>query len=124
MKPPGRGYLMECRSSGYPVLEAPWCSCREPERVPSRVTRLGCNWRPSYPGYKTLTVAPEPFIMRVVGAVRSTGSRIGTHMLLRVPSQDRVMTMVRRGMTEVVTCDRSPGSTTRVEMYIYYKRVQ
>jgi hypothetical protein len=28
---------------------------------------------PQYPGYKTLTVAPRPFIEQVAGAVRSTG---------------------------------------------------
>jgi hypothetical protein len=34
---------------GYPVLEAPERDCREPERVLSRVTRLGRNRRPSVP---------------------------------------------------------------------------
>jgi hypothetical protein len=39
---------------------------------------------PRYPGYRTPTVAPEPFVKRVGGAVRSTGGRIGIHMLLQV----------------------------------------
>jgi hypothetical protein len=41
---------------------------------------------PQYPMYKNLIVAPEPFIERVTGAVRSMGGRIGMHMLLWVPS--------------------------------------
>jgi hypothetical protein len=35
--------------------------------------------------YETSIVAPEPSIEQVAGAVHSTGGRIGTHMLLRVP---------------------------------------
>jgi hypothetical protein len=63
-----------------------------------------CHWRepvvfrfwivtgdPWYPGYKTLIVAPEPFVERVTGAVHSTGGRIGTHMVLWVPSWDSVI---------------------------------
>jgi hypothetical protein len=46
---------------------------------------------PRYLGYMTLTVAPEPSIKRVIGAVHPTGSRIGTHMSLRVPSRDSVV---------------------------------
>jgi hypothetical protein len=41
---------------------------------------------PRYPGYKTPIVAPDPFVEWVVRADRSTGGRVGTHMLLRVPS--------------------------------------
>jgi hypothetical protein len=41
-----------------------------------------------YPGYKSPTVAPEPFVEWVIGVVHSTGGIIGTHMLLRVPSRD------------------------------------
>jgi hypothetical protein len=41
---------------------------------------------PQYPRYKTLIVALEPFIEKVVGVVHSMGARIGTHMLLRVLS--------------------------------------
>jgi hypothetical protein len=37
---------------------------------------------PQYPGYKTLTVAPEPSIERVTRVVHSTRGRIGTHMIL------------------------------------------
>jgi hypothetical protein len=44
-----------------------------------------------YLGYKTLIVAPEPSVERVAGAVHSTGGRIGTHMLLCVPSRDSVV---------------------------------
>jgi hypothetical protein len=62
---------------------------------------------PRYSGYKTSTVAAEPFIERVTGVVRSTEGIIGTHMLLWVSSQDRVTTMVHHGTTEIVTCDRS-----------------
>jgi hypothetical protein len=46
---------------------------------------------PRYPGYKTPTVAPEPSIERVAEAVCSTGGRIGTHMVLWVPSRDSVV---------------------------------
>jgi hypothetical protein len=75
----------------------------------SRVGVRGCTVTgiPWYPGYKTLTVAPKPFVEQVAGDVRLTGGRIGTHILLWVPSQDRVATMGCRGMTVVVTCDRS-----------------
>jgi hypothetical protein len=62
---------------------------------------------PQYPGYKTSIVAPEPFAKRVPGANRSSGGRIGTHMLLWVPLQDRVATMGHRGTIGLVTCDRS-----------------
>jgi hypothetical protein len=47
---------------------------------------------PQYPGYLTLIVAPEPSVERVAGAGHSTVGRIGTHMLLRVPSGDLVAT--------------------------------
>jgi hypothetical protein len=51
-----------------------------------------CFWvitsDPRYPGYKTLTVAPEPFVERVVRAVRSMEGKIGTHMILWVPLRD------------------------------------
>jgi hypothetical protein len=60
-----------------------------------------------YHGYKTPIVAREPFIEWVVGVVRSLVGRIGTHMLLWVPSQDRVTTIGRRDTTGVVTCDQS-----------------
>jgi hypothetical protein len=46
---------------------------------------------PWYHGYRTPIVAPEPFVERVVGAIHSTGGRIGTHMLLRVPLRDSVV---------------------------------
>jgi hypothetical protein len=39
------------------------------------------------PWYKTPTVALEPTVERAVRAVHSTGGRIGTHLLLWVPSQ-------------------------------------
>jgi hypothetical protein len=48
---------------------------------------------PRYPRYKTPIVAPEPFVEWVLRAVRLMGGRVGSHMLLRVPSQDRVTTM-------------------------------
>jgi hypothetical protein len=60
---------------------------------------------PRYPRYKTPTVALEPFVERVAGGVRSVGGRIGTHMLLWVLSQDRVVTMGHRGTTGVMMCD-------------------
>jgi hypothetical protein len=53
-----------------------------------------------YLEYKTTIVAPEPFIERVLGAIRSMGGRICTHMLLQVPSQDHCT-------IGVMTCDRS-----------------
>jgi hypothetical protein len=62
---------------------------------------------PQYPRYKTSTIAFEPFVERMAGATRSMGGRIGTHMLLQVPSQDRLTTMGYRGTTGVVTCNRS-----------------
>jgi hypothetical protein len=46
---------------------------------------------PWNPGYKTPTVAPEPFIEWVVGAIHSTGDIIGTYMSLRVLLQDSVV---------------------------------
>jgi hypothetical protein len=46
---------------------------------------------PRYPGYKTLTVAPEPSVERAAKTILSTGGRIGTHMLLWVPSWDSVV---------------------------------
>jgi hypothetical protein len=46
---------------------------------------------PRYPGYKTSIVASEPLVERVVGVVHSMVSRIGTHMLLRVSSQDSMV---------------------------------
>jgi hypothetical protein len=54
-----------------------------------------------------MIVAPEPFVERVAGDVRSMGGRIGTHMLLWVSSQDRVVTMGHRDMIGVVMCDQS-----------------
>jgi hypothetical protein len=62
---------------------------------------------PRYPRYKTSIVAHEPFVERVVRAIRSMRGRAGTHMLLRVPSQDRVATMGRHDMTGVVMWDQS-----------------
>jgi hypothetical protein len=46
---------------------------------------------PRYPRYKTPTVAPEPSIERVTRAVHLTEGRIGTHMLLWVPSRESVV---------------------------------
>jgi hypothetical protein len=46
---------------------------------------------PRYLGYKTLIVTLEPSIERVAEAVHLTGGRIGTYMLLRVPSWDSVV---------------------------------
>jgi hypothetical protein len=46
---------------------------------------------PQYPGYKTSIVAPEPSVKWVARAVHSIGGRIGTHMLLCVPSWDSVV---------------------------------
>jgi hypothetical protein len=46
---------------------------------------------PWYMGYRTLIVAPEPSVDRVVGASLSMGGRIGTHMLLWVPPRDLVV---------------------------------
>jgi IS5 family transposase len=46
---------------------------------------------PWYLRYKTTTVAPEPSVERVVGAVYSIGGRICTHMSLRVPPRDLVV---------------------------------
>jgi hypothetical protein len=46
---------------------------------------------PRYLGYKTLIVAPEPSVERVVRAIHSMGGRIDTHMLLRVPPQYSVV---------------------------------
>jgi hypothetical protein len=44
-----------------------------------------------YLGYKNRTVAPEPSVEWVAGAVPSTGGRIGTHMLLWVSSWDSMV---------------------------------
>jgi hypothetical protein len=38
---------------------------------------------PRYPGYFTLIVAPEPFVMWAVENVLSTGGGIGAHILLQ-----------------------------------------
>jgi hypothetical protein len=46
---------------------------------------------PWYRGYWTPTVAPEPSIERVDEVGHSTVGRIGTHMLLCVPSRDSVV---------------------------------
>jgi hypothetical protein len=46
---------------------------------------------PWYPWYKTPIVAPEPSVNQVVGTIHSMGDRIGTHMLLWVPSWDLVV---------------------------------
>jgi hypothetical protein len=43
---------------------------------------LGCNRRHAVHGVFALTVAPEPFVERVVGAGQSTMGEIGTHMVL------------------------------------------
>jgi hypothetical protein len=44
-----------------------------------------------YPGYKTPTVASNPFIERVAGVIHSIGGRIDTHTLLQVPLQDSMV---------------------------------
>jgi hypothetical protein len=44
-----------------------------------------------YPGYKTLTVALEPSVEQVAGAVPSTGGIIVIHMLLWVPPWNSVV---------------------------------
>jgi hypothetical protein len=46
---------------------------------------------PWYPGYKTLTVAPEHFVEWADEVAYSIGGIIGTLMLLRVPSWDSVV---------------------------------
>jgi hypothetical protein len=43
---------------------------------------------PWYPGYKTLIVAPEPFVKQVIGVICLMRGRIGTHMILWVPPWD------------------------------------
>jgi hypothetical protein len=43
---------------------------------------------PRYLGYKTLTVAPEPSVKWVAGAIHSMGDRIGTYMILWIQSRD------------------------------------
>jgi hypothetical protein len=79
-------------------------------RVPNRVIRLGHNGVPWYPRHKTPIVAPEPFVERVARVVRSPKGEKGTHMLLRVLSNDRVATMGHRCITGVGT-------------YLHYKYV-
>jgi hypothetical protein len=54
--------------------------CHWRESILSRV--LGRNQCPQYPGYITVTIAPEPSVEVVVGASYSTVGRIGTHMVL------------------------------------------
>jgi hypothetical protein len=44
-----------------PVMEAPRCGSREPRRVPSRVTRLGHNRRPSVPWVQDPYSSPRAF---------------------------------------------------------------
>jgi hypothetical protein len=46
---------------------------------------------PWYPGYKTLTVAPEPTVEWVVENILLMGGKIGTHMLLRALPWDSAM---------------------------------
>jgi hypothetical protein len=48
---------------------------------------LSHNQRPAVPGVQDL----KPSVERVVGAVHSTGGRIGIHMSLWVPPQDSVV---------------------------------
>jgi hypothetical protein len=43
---------------------------------------------PWYPGYLTLTVAPEPSVEQVAGVGHSAVGRIGTHMLLQALPRD------------------------------------
>jgi hypothetical protein len=43
---------------------------------------------PRYLGYKTPTVAPEPFVERLAEAIPAMGGRICTHMILWVPPMD------------------------------------
>jgi hypothetical protein len=107
VKPPGRGYLMECYHPGTRYWKPLGTASGSLGVSQAGLRGWVVTGVPRYLGYKTPTVALEPFVVRVVGVVRLTGSRIGTHMLLWVPSQDRVTTMVLRGMTGVVTCDRS-----------------
>jgi hypothetical protein len=64
------------------ILEAPGSGCREPKRVPGWVMRLGRNRCPSVPWVQDPDSSPEPFIEQVVRVIRSTGGKIGTHMLL------------------------------------------
>jgi hypothetical protein len=90
-----------------PILEAPGVAPRSPGVSRDGLRGQAVTGVPQYPGYKTLTIAPEPFVEQVVRAIHSSGGRIGTHMLLRVQSQDRVTTMGHRGMTEVMMCDWS-----------------
>jgi hypothetical protein len=109
-KLPSHRYLMECWPSRYLRSRYRKPPGAAPERMGvSRAVFWG--WVVigvhRYSGYRTPTVAFEPFVEQAVKAVRSAEGRIGSHMLLRVPSQDRVMTMDRRGMTRVVMCDRS-----------------
>jgi hypothetical protein len=74
----------------YPVRDA-WF----PSRVPLEGIVVSRFWAvigdPWYPGYKTPTVAPEPSVEWVAGAVHSMGGRIGTHMLQWVPPRDSVV---------------------------------
>jgi hypothetical protein len=46
---------------------------------------------PWYPGYETLTVAPEHSVERVARAIQLIGDIIGTHMLLWVLPWDLVV---------------------------------
>jgi hypothetical protein len=123
---PGLGYSMECWPSGY-LWSQYWkplgAATESPDMSRARLRGWVVTDVPRYPGYKTPTVTLEPFVEQVAAAVRSTGGRIDTHMLLRVSSPDRVTTMGRRGMTGVVTCGPESRSTTRVGMYLHYKHV-
>jgi hypothetical protein len=46
---------------------------------------------PGYRGYRSPTVAPEPFVKPMAGVVHSMGGNIGTHMSLWVPLWDLVV---------------------------------
>jgi hypothetical protein len=78
--------MVESGPLGYPVPKAPGHGSCDPRHVLSRDSRLAIIGVPWYPMYKTLTVAPDPFIEWVVRAARSTGGRVGTHMLIQVLS--------------------------------------
>jgi hypothetical protein len=56
------------------VLEALRCNSREPERVPSRVSWLGCNRCPSVPWVEDPNSSPRAFC-RACGQSRSLDGR-------------------------------------------------
>jgi hypothetical protein len=66
------------------MVPQPFCYWRE--LIISRL--LGRNQRPVVSGFKTLTVAPEPSVDRVVGVSDLMDGRIGTHMILRGSPRD------------------------------------